>query len=94
MAWHAGNYTLSPGVSTRIFYWWGDNHGVQYAEPMQLLSNDPPPLGAGSPLKVTAQGTIRNTDGYSVTYFLDVTNEGPGVWNFAIIGFGDIRTGV
>lgn len=94
MAWHyGGTFTLSPGASTRISYWWGDDHGVQYAEPMQYISNDPPPIVPRT-LKATAFGTTRNSDGETVTYFVDVTNEGPGVSNFTIIGFGDIGTGV
>lgn len=92
MAWHGGNMTLNPGWSTRVFYSWGDDHGVQYAEPLQLISNIGPPIIANT-LRVTAYGTIRNSDGLSVTYFFDVTNDGPGTSNFTAIGFGDIGTG-
>ena len=92
MAWHAGNFSLSPGQSGRYFYWWGDDHGVQYAEALQVISNEPPPTIANT-LRVTAYGAIRNSDGESATYFLDVTNDGPGVSNFTLIGFGDIGTG-
>ncbi len=92
MAWHSGSFTLSPGTSTRILYWWGDDHGVQYAEPMQIYSNEPPPIVANT-LRATAYGTIRNSDGLSVTYFVDLTNDGPGTSNFTIVGFGDISTG-
>ncbi len=92
MAWHAGNLTLSPGASGRYNYWWGDDHGVQYSEPIQVISNEPPPVVANT-LRVTGYGTVRNSDGQSVTYFLDVTNEGPGVCNFTLTGFGDIMTG-
>lgn len=92
MAWHSGSFTLSPGASTRLSYWWGDDHGVQYAEPMQLISNEPPPVVANT-LRVTAYGTVRNSDGLSVTYFFDMTNDGPGTSNFTAIGFGDIGTG-
>jgi len=93
MAWHFGNFTLSPGAFARASYGWGDDHGVQYAEPLQRISNEPPPTGANT-LRVTAYGTVRNSDGLSVTYFFDMTNDGPGVSNFSVIGFGDIGTGV
>jgi len=92
MAWNAGNFTLSPGASGWYWFSWGDDHGVQFAEPMQLISNEPPPIVANS-LRVTDYGTIRNSDGLSVTYFLDMTNDGPGTSNFTLIGFGDLSTG-
>lgn len=92
MAWHGGNFTCGPGVSGRVSYGWGDDHGVQYAEPMQLISNDPPPIVANT-LRVTAYGTVRNSDGLTVTYFFDMTNDGPGTSTFTAIGFGDISTG-
>ncbi len=92
MAWHLGNFTLSPGAGGRASFWWGDDHGVQFAEPLQLLSNEPPPIVANT-LRVTAYGTVRNSDGLSVTYFFDMTNDGPGTSNFTIIGFGDLSTG-
>jgi hypothetical protein len=60
---------------------------------MQLISNEPPPIPANT-LRATACGTIRNSDGLSVTYFVDMTNDGPGVSHFTIIGFGDTATGV
>jgi hypothetical protein len=92
MAWHTGNYTLSPGASARLSFWWGDDHGVQFAEPMQLIANDPPPIPANT-LRVTDYGTIRNSDGLTVTYFFDFTNDGPGTTNYTAIGFGDLSTG-
>jgi hypothetical protein len=73
-------------------YGWGDDHGVQYAEPLQVISNNPPPIVANT-LRVTAYGTIRNSDGLSVTYFFDMKNDGPGTTNFTVIGFGEIGTG-
>ncbi len=92
MAWHGGSFTLSPGASGTVFYGWGDDHGVQYAEPMQVISNEPPPIVANT-LRVTAYGTTRNSDGLTVTYFFDMKNDGPGVANCTAIGFGDIGTG-
>lgn len=92
MAWHSGNFTFSPGTTARASYGWGDDHGVQYAVPLQIYGNDPPPIVANT-LRVTAYGTVRNSDGLSVTYFFDMSNDGPGVSNFTGIGFGDIGTG-
>ncbi len=94
MGWrYGGSFSLGPGASTRVSYWWGDDHGVQYSEPMQLISNDSPPIPVNT-LRTTSYGTIRNSDGETVTYFLDVTNDGPGVSTYTIIGFGDLKTGV
>jgi len=92
MAWHSGNFTWGPGVSGRVSYWWGDDHGVQFAEPMQTISNEPPPIVANT-LRTTAFGTVRNSDGLSVPYFFDLTNDGPGTSTFTAIGFGDTQTG-
>jgi hypothetical protein len=58
MAWHSGNFKLSPGSSGGYNYWRGDDHGVQYSEPIQLISNEPPPVVANT-LRVTGYGTIR-----------------------------------
>jgi hypothetical protein len=35
MAWHAGNFFLAPGATTRIRFWWGTgvDHGPQWALP-------------------------------------------------------------
>ncbi len=92
MGWHGGSFTFGPGVSGTFLYGWGNDHGVQFAEPMQLLSNIGPPIVENT-LRTTSFGTIRNQDGLSVTYFLDVTNDGPGTSTFTIIGFGDTQTG-
>lgn len=92
MAWHIGSFTLSPHASAGFTYWWGDDHGVQYAAPLQLLSNIPPPIPATA-LRATDYGTIRNSDGLTVTYFVNVTNDGPAVSTFTIIGFGDQSIG-
>ena len=94
MAWHAGSFTLSPGASTRVSYWWGDDHGVQ-----ELLNSCSSSVMNGlrvvaNTLRATAYGTTRTSDGLTVTYFVDVTNDGPVCTsNFTIIGFGDIGTG-
>jgi hypothetical protein len=93
MAWNAGSFTLSPGTGFRVYYGWGDDHGVQFALPLQVISNIGPPV-VNNNLMVTAYGTARNPDGLSVTYILDMNNEGPGTSSFTLVGFGDEKTGV
>ena len=82
MSWNAGHFSLAPGASVRISYWWGDDHGPQFAEGREFNGST-----TGNSLRVGDDGTIRNGDG-SVTYFVDTINEGPNVATFELIGGG------
>ena len=78
--WKTGQWTLYKGQSWRIQYWWGDDHGPSFAEIKEFTGST-----RGNKLVVTAYGTIRNTDN-TVTYFIDIKNEGPQVATFELIG--------
>lgn len=79
-SWSYGSITLYPGNTYRWGYTWHDDHGVSYAQPREFTGST-----KGNRLKVSYYGTIRNSDG-TMTYFVDIYNEGPQVATFELMG--------
>jgi hypothetical protein len=82
MSWNTFHISLEPGASISWGYGWGDDHGSQHAQAREF--ND---SFRGNPLTVTKESIIRNADS-SISYVVDIVNEGPNPATFELVGGG------
>ncbi len=82
MSWNAFDYTLDPGTTGSYWYSWGDDHGPQFAEGREFTGST-----RGNTLVATREATVRNRDN-SVTYWVNITNNGPRTATFELVGGG------
>ena len=82
MSWTAFHITLNPTASVEWWYGWGDDHGAQYAQPREFTGS-----ARQNKLRVNYDGLFRNPDN-SIWYFVNVTNEGPNMATFELVGGG------
>ena len=82
MSWTAFHITLNPAQFTELWYGWGDDHGAQYAQPREFAGS-----ARQNHLRVNYDGLIRNPDN-SIWYFVGVTNDGPNMATFELVGGG------
>ena len=82
MSWTTGDFTLDPGITGSYWYAWGDDHGPQFAEGREFTGST-----RGNMLVAFNEATVRNDDN-SITYWVNISNNGAQTATFELVGGG------
>jgi hypothetical protein len=80
MSWNTGHFSLNPGQTLDISYWWGDDHGPQMALGREFTGST-----LNNLLTAENQSINRNSNN-SLTYMVPIFNQGSNVATFELIG--------